>query len=265
MTQLENINNMKKEKRILLSFDLEEFDIPEEYGQKLSEEEKLDISSEGLKEVLKILDELNIRATFFTTAKFALHDKSIIKEMAKKHEIASHTVCHSTFSSCDLKESKKILEKITGKEVKGIRMPKLKGFNERKIKEAGYSYDSSLNPTYLPGRYNNFFKKRKMHYSYELLEIPVSVTPIIRFPLFWLSFKNFPLFVIKAASMINLSIDKYLVLYFHPWEFSDIRRFKLPFYVKRGYFAKNLGKRLKNYLSWLKTRGKFITFSEARL
>ena len=34
--------------KILLSFDLEEFDIPEEFGQKLSEEEKINITLAGL-------------------------------------------------------------------------------------------------------------------------------------------------------------------------------------------------------------------------
>jgi hypothetical protein len=70
-------------------------------------------------------------------------------------------------------------------------MPRLKEVEDREIEKAGYEYNSSMNPTYLPGRYNNFFKTRTRYYSNNLLNIPISVTPLIRFPLFWLSFKTF--------------------------------------------------------------------------
>jgi len=55
-------------KVVLLSFDVEEFDIPEEYGQILNEREKFRVSLKGLEPILQLLERLNIRATFFTTA-----------------------------------------------------------------------------------------------------------------------------------------------------------------------------------------------------
>jgi len=33
--------------------------------------------------------------------------------------------------------------------------------------------------------------------------------------------------------MQTLQKDGYLSLYFHPWEFTDISVFKLPFYIKK--------------------------------
>ena len=118
-----------------------------------------------------------------------------------------------------------------------------------------------MNPTYIPGRYNNFCKPRTAYYSNNLLNIPVSVTPLIRFPLFWLSFKNFPLWFMKIASLITLRHDKYINLYFHPWEFTDIRAFKLPGYIKNKS-GKAMLERLENYIIWLKRQGKFICFKE---
>jgi len=247
--------------KILLSFDIEEFDIPEEYGQLVEDIVKFQVSSKGLKSVILLLDKLNIKATFFITANFALNHKWIVKEISNKHEVASHGYYHSDFVLEDLKKSRQVLSQLTGKRVIGFRMPRLKEVEDREIEKAGYEYNSSMNPTYLPGRYNNFFKTRTRYYSNNLLNIPISVTPLIRFPLFWLSFKNFPLWFIKLASYLTIKKDRYLNIYFHPWEFSDLTKFKLPNYIKKRS-GEEMIDRLENYLSWLKTKGEFISLSE---
>ncbi|MBR8838732.1 MAG: polysaccharide deacetylase family protein [Stigonema ocellatum SAG 48.90 = DSM 106950] len=246
---------------VLLSFDLEEFDIPEEYGQEVDDALKLTISLKGLKSILSLLEQLNIRATFFVTAHFAFHNQTMIREIAKNHEIASHGFYHSEFRIEDLQKSRQFLEELIGNQVIGFRMPRLKEINDQEIIKAGYEYNSSINPTYIPGRYNNFWKPRTAYYSNNLLNIPVSVTPIIRFPLFWLSFKNFPLWFIKLSSQITLHHDNYINIYFHPWEFTDITSFRLPNYIKKSS-GEPMISRLEKYLIWLKTQGEFICFYE---
>ncbi|HEY9606019.1 MAG TPA: polysaccharide deacetylase family protein [Allocoleopsis sp.] len=246
---------------ILLSFDVEEFDIPEEYGESIEDSIQIETSLIGLKTILSLLEKLEIAATFFVTANFALHHPGLIKEISNNHEIASHGFYHSTFCLKDLATSKQILEELTGTEVVGFRMVKLQSIDDLEIERAGYKYSSSMNPTYLPGRYNNFFKKRTAYYSGQLLILPISVTPLIRFPLFWLSFKNFPLPLIKVASQLTINTDSYLNIYFHPWEFTDISNFKLPSYIKNLSGSRMVSK-LENYLLWLKSQGKFVTISE---
>lgn len=248
-------------KSILLSFDIEEFDIPEEYGQKIDENQQFDISLQGLKAVLSLIDALEIKATFFVTANFAIHHEEIIREISQKHEIASHGFYHSSFSLEDLEKSRTTLEQITNNRVTGFRMPRLMEIDDQALHTAGYQYNSSMNPTYIPGRYNNFSKQRTVYYSHEILNIPVSVTPKIRFPLFWLSFKNFPLLWIKIATQRTLQYDSYLCIYFHPWEFTDIHNFPLPKFIKRRS-GRGMIDRLEKYLSWLQKQGEFITFSD---
>lgn len=248
-------------KYILLSFDIEEFDIPEEYGQPLENDIKFEVSKRGLLNVISLLDRLNITATFFVTANFALHNREIIKQLSQKHEIASHGFYHSQFSPDDLQKSKKTLESITNTKVTGFRMAKLQPVDDAEIEKAGYEYNSSMNPTYIPGRYNNLSKPRTAYYTNKLLNLPISVTPLIRFPLFWLSFKNFPLSMIQLATKLTLETDSYLNIYFHPWEFTDISQFQVPGYVKKDSGNKMIEK-LEKYLTWLKTQGKFISISE---
>lgn len=248
-------------KPILLSFDIEEFDIPEEYGEKVDEKKQFDVSLQGLKAVLSLIDALEIKATFFVTANFAIHHEAIIREISQKHEIASHGFYHSSFSLEDLEKSRRTLEQITNSRVTGFRMPRLMEIDEQALHTAGYQYNSSMNPTYIPGRYNNFFKQRTAYYSHEIWNIPVSVTPKIRFPLFWLSFKNFPLLWMQIATQRTLQHDSYLCIYFHPWEFTDIQDFHLPNFIKRRS-GQGMIDRLRKYLSWLQKQGKFMTFSD---
>jgi hypothetical protein len=248
-------------KYILLSFDIEEFDIPEEYGQLLENDIKFEVSKRGLLNVISLLDRLDIIATFFVTANFALHHREIIKQLSQKHEIASHGFYHSQFCLEDLQKSKETLEQITNTQVTGFRMARLQPIDDAEIEKAGYEYNSSMNPTYIPGRYNNLSKPRTAYYTNKLLNLPISVTPLIRFPLFWLSFKNFPLSMIQLATKLTLETDSYLNIYFHPWEFTDISQFKLPGYVKKNSGSKMIDK-LEKYLTVLKIQGKFISISE---
>jgi Polysaccharide deacetylase len=247
--------------KVLLSFDVEEFDVPEEYGQPLSDAEKFAVSLNGLEPVLALLDALEIRATFFTTACFALQHQPLIRAIAQRHEVASHGFYHSSFDVADLAKSKHALEAIIQGDIVGFRMARLQKVKDCAIAGAGYAYNSSMNPTYLPGRYNNFFQPRTAHYAHSLLNIPVSVTPMVRFPLFWLSFKNLPLPVYQAASWLTLRCDRYLSLYFHPWEFTDISAFQLPGYIKR-HSGQPMLHRLERYLRWLKPQANFITYAE---
>jgi hypothetical protein len=129
------------------------------------------------------------------------------------------------------------------------------------LRAAGYAYDSSEHPTWLPGRYNRLRAPRRAVLREGVLSVPASVTPLVRLPLFWASFKNLPGWLIRLASAWTLRADGYLVLYFHPWEFADLSAYRLPAYVKRLHGADLLG-RLGEHLRWLRRRAVFVTMSE---
>lgn len=243
---------------ILLSFDVEEFDLPLEYNQTISQSEQLEIGKRGFDNIAALLEEQDVTCTLFVTGRFAEEFPDDIMLLSERHEIASHSFYHSTFKKEDLLNSRLLLEKITNKDIKGFRMPRLKEVNIQWIKEAGYSYDASINPTYIPGRYNNLKAPRKIYAVNNMLRIPCSVSPNLRIPLFWLSFKNLPYAIFKQLALQTLKKDGYLSLYFHPWEFTDISKFNMPFYVKRhsGY---DLMEKLKRLISDLKEKAVFAS------
>ncbi|WP_412467404.1 polysaccharide deacetylase family protein [Pedobacter sp. KLB.chiD] len=251
---------------VLLSFDIEEFDMPFEYGKDISFEDQIAISKAGTIAILDILDKYNVKATFFCTVTFAEHIPDLIKRITETgHELASHGYYHSDFKPEHLLQSKLRLEELSGKEITGYRMARMMPVDEKEIEKAGYIYNTSINPTYLPGRYNNFNISRTHFMKDNVLQIPASVSPLIRFPLFWLSFHNLPLGIYKTLASWTYKKDKYLNIYFHPWEFTDLNdfeRFGFPAYVRKNTGTKMIA-RMETLISWMKAKKyPFGTFQE---
>ncbi len=248
-------------KQILISVDVEEFDIPEEYGQQIPLEEKLRVSEAGVRKTLALFEECGVRGTFFITAFWAKHHPELVRIIAQRHEIASHAYYHDRFDNDDLLASRLELENISGHTVKGFRMPRLQPVSIEALYDAGYRYDASINPTWLPGRYDNRHISRHVHTNGPLWIMPTSVTPRMRLPVFWLSVKNMPLWFTQNCITGILAKEDYFSCYFHPWELENIGHYKLPVYVRRVHGSKLLEK-MRRYLCWLGSKGKFVTHSD---
>lgn len=238
---------------ILLSFDIEEFDMPFEYQKEISFNEQISISTKGSIIILDLLAKHNIKATFFSTVIFALNAPEIIQRIKNEgHELASHTYYHSKFENKDLLESKLKLQELSGLTIHGFRMPRMMPVSDLEIEKAGYSYNSSINPTLLPGRYNNLHISRTYYNLGNVLQLPASVSPF-RIPLFWLSFHNFPLAYYKYLANKTYQKDGYLNIYFHPWEFIDLtdkKKFGFPNYVSKNSGQKMVT-RMDNFMKWI--------------
>lgn len=243
---------------ILLTFDVEEFDLPLEYGVPISVNEQMSVGKKGLDRLMEVLQDPEVDCTLFTTANFAVNFPADILELSKKHEIASHTFFHSSYKPEDLKNSREVLENIISAKVYGLRIPRMKKISPESIKLAGYTYDSSINPTWIPGRYNNLNMPRTFYFEGGIVKVPVSVSANFRIPLFWLAFKNFPYVYFRNIALQTLKKDGYLSLYFHPWEFVDLSKGKLPRIVVRKS-GQELLEKLMRLIKDLKNEGEFMT------
>jgi peptidoglycan/xylan/chitin deacetylase (PgdA/CDA1 family) len=243
---------------ILLSFDIEEFDLPLKRGVDLSFEKQIEYSKEGTRIILEILSKNQVKATFFCTAVFAINARELIAEIIRQgHEVASHGYSHGSFTKEDLIRSKIKLEEIAGQSVNGYRMAYMMKIDIKDIAEAGYIYDSSINPTFIPGRYNNLQLSRSCYLDNGILELPASVSPVVRVPLFWLSMHNFPLCFYIYLCKRALKKDGYLNVYFHSWEFSSHlhdKGLKVPAIVRRNSGNK-LRKRLEHIIQLFLSQG----------
>lgn len=252
---------------VLLSFDIEEFDLPSEYGFNFDFEKQMEVSSQGILNILNILDSYGVDVTFFSTLNFFTNlDKSLqMRIVNSTHELASHGVSHSSFCDDDYKKSKTGLENIAGKEVRGFRMARMAKVDMSLLKSAGYVYDSSINPTYLPGRYNNFSFPRLPYINDNgIYEMPSSVTPVLRIPLFWLSAHNMPVSIYRWLLRKTHSKDFYINIYFHPWEFVDLSLLDIDIpYIIRHNSGLEMQKRLSGIIKmFLEGNVRFSTISD---
>lgn len=256
----------------LLSFDVEQFDIAGEYGVEVAVERQFEIGRAGLATVLELLDRAGSPATFFVTAEFALKYPRLVRSIVERaaggerapHEIASHGYTHGDLAEGDLERSRTTLEEVAGVAVRGFRRARMAETDAEAVSAAGYVYNASENPVWLPGRYNNFMKPRRARVvgtrRGKLVQIPASATPLVRMPLFWLAFKNLPEWTVRLGTRWALRADGQVNTYFHPWEFTELGGFEVPRMVKK-VDGKRLGARLARYIAWLKERAEMATYN----
>ena len=251
---------------ILLSFDTEEFDVPREHGVNFSLGEGMRVSVEGTARILDILHENGVQGTFFCTGNFAEQAPEVIERIRKEgHEVGCHGVDHWRPQSDDVFRSKEIVERIAGVKVAGYRQPRMFPVSDADIEQAGFLYNSSLNPAFIPGRYMHLTTPRTWFMRGPVMEIPASVSPRLRIPLFWLALHNFPEWFYHRLVRQVLRRDGYFMTYFHPWEFYDLKahpEFKMPFII-RNHCGHELEQRLARFIKAMKAdRQEFITFHE---
>ncbi len=253
---------LRTDRSLLFTVDVEEFDTALEYGHTLSLAEQIAVSTRGLRLLSDRFVATNARVTLFTTANYAIHEPELIKTLARTHEIASHGYFHTTFEPADLATSKTALENLLGKPVVGFRRARMGFVDPNDVAAAGYEYNSSLHPTFIPGRYNHWGEPRHPFREMGVWQIPASVTPRLRLPLFWLSLKNFPFAFYKQLCLQTLRADGFLNLYVHPWEFTDLAEYEqIPAYVRR-HSRDELLDRVEALLRFLQPHAEYRTMQE---
>ncbi len=250
---------------ILLSFDTEEFDVPKEHGVDFSLEQGMEVSVEGTSRILDVLDRTGVKATFFCTGNFVRNAPHIMRRIIESgHEVAAHGVDHWNPQADDVSQVKRIIKDELGIDAKGYRQPRMFPVSNEAIASNGYIYNSSLNPAFIPGRYMHLATPRKAFMKKGVLQIPASVTPVFRFPLFWLALHNLP------ESLYHLLVKRVLkdsdcfVTYFHPWEFCNLKNpsYRMPFIIKNNS-GLAMCRRLENLIGMLKAHGeRFGTYTE---
>ena len=251
--------------KVLLSFDTEEFDVPREHGVDYTLAEGMGVSAVGTARILDVLQQNDVKATFFCTGNFAAEAPDMMKRIVDGgHEVACHGVDHWQPQPTDFVRSKEMVEGVAGCHVNGYRQPRMMDVDSQSLKAAGYRYNASLNPAFVPGRYMHLTSPRTWFWS-DGLQIPASVTPWLRIPLFWLSLHCMPQWLYHHLARRVLRRDGYLSTYFHPWEFYELTlhpELKMPFYIRHNS-GQRMAHRLDRLIKMLKAKGHvFITYTE---
>ena len=185
--------------------------------------------------VLGLLADSGSKATFFTLGWIAeRYPQLVARIVAEGHELASHgyghhraTDQHRAEFSTDICRAKRLLEDISGVEVKGYRAPSFSVGESNPwafdcIAEAGYRYSSSVYPI----RHDHYGAPNAPRFPHEsrdgLLEIPVTTARLMKRN--WPAggggyFRLMPYALSRSLiRRVNEVERRAAVFYFHPWE-----------------------------------------------
>lgn len=249
-------------KYVIISVDLEEwfdsdlFDSPAVQMHNFGCSPATDVE-DATKRLLKFFDLNSIRATFFSLLRvFARYPRLVEVMRDSNHELAVHGNHHQSILHLgprkfeeELRYTKNRLELLTRQKMIGYRAPNFEITTEALtiISKLGFVYDASINPCLrIPGWYgwpscplepfkHEFQSASDMVYR-TLIEFPLSVYPIIRFPGCggWY-LRNFGINWVKLLLKLHLKTHDVAVVYIHPWEISNNNPLlpEIPFHVFR--------------------------------
>lgn len=187
---------------------------------------------ENMERIFRILDDTDTRATFFIIGWVAKTYPEIVKRIAERYEIGSHTMNHQLVWQQnreefrqDVDSSVKLLEDLTGKKVRAFRAP---GFSIREsegwafdtLGELGIEIDCSVFPAaHAHGGMPSYGKGRPSIIesgSARIKEFPISTKEIRGRHIIYSGggyFRLFPYWLIKRWAKQE---DEYLLSYIHP-------------------------------------------------
>ncbi|MCH5229419.1 MAG: polysaccharide deacetylase family protein [Muribaculaceae bacterium] len=219
----------------ILTFDVEEWFHLLDNDSTRSEEQWLKYEvriHKNMERIFRILEETNTKATFFIIGWIAKTYPEVVKEIASKYEIGSHTMTHQLVwqqspeeFKKDVKDSIKLLQDITGQEIKYFRAP---GFSIRKseawafeiLYDLGIEIDCSVFPAHhahggFP-EYGEALPKIIEVNGKSIKEFPISCREMGGSPIIYQGggyFRLFPYHLIKRWARKD---KEYLLSYIHP-------------------------------------------------
>jgi len=227
-----------------LTFDIEEYFQVENFSGVIPRSNWEKLNSRlfiGLEIILAILEENNVKATFFVLGWVAERHKDLIKTIHDAgHEIASHGYEHKLIYNQakaefeeDLKKSITILENIIGEKVIGYRAPSF-SITEKSLwaldilQKNGIRYDTSI----FPIKHHRYGINDSPRTAHEIKPALDGMGSLIEFPSSTLRIfgKNFPFagggylrlwpygLIKQGLKTLNLR-NIPAIVYIHPWEF----------------------------------------------
>ncbi|MBB4805115.1 hypothetical protein HNP38_000387 [Chryseobacterium defluvii] len=234
---------------ILLTFNVVNIEAETKNGVHIPDEERLKITEDNTKAVLRILDIHDIKATFFIEISIAEKLKNLIKAISGRgHEIAFYNK-NSTLEEID--QVKKNMQDFLEKQIRGIRQKDFK-LPQESLKLLEFSYISNIDNA------NILFPFKRLERNTEITEenglslVPESISPYSQLPYNDFVFQILPMKYYQSMVFETLKNDEFVLIYLNSWQFTDFSKyqFKIPFY--RSLFSgRKMEDKLDALLTWI--------------
>lgn len=232
---------------ILLTFNIANSHAETKNPAGISLVEKLEITEANTKSILKVLDEHDIKASFFIEISIIEKLQQLTKAIsAQGHEVAFYNE-NSTLSK--IEAVKRFTEDLLEKQIRGIRQKDEK-FPLDELKLLGFNYVSNIDNSDI------LFPFKRLKRNTEILEengvsiVPESISPYSQLPYNDFVFQILPMSYYQNMVFETLKSEEFVLVYVNSWQFTEFKKFglKMPFY--RRY---NSGKKMEDKLNALLT------------
>lgn len=234
---------------ILLTFNILKPENLKTDGIKFSDEEMYKIIAQNTNAVLRILENHDVKATFFIEISIAENNAEFLKKIISKgHEVAFY---NKGSSVKETENAKTFVEKFLEKPVRGIRQ-KDTGLTVEEIKSLEFTYISKIENS------NLLFPIRRLQRTTEIIEIqgvsivPESISPYLQLPYNDFIFQMVPMQYYQNMVFESVKNSEFVQIYLDINQFTDFQQVKLriPFYRKYNS-GKKMEDKLEEFLSFI--------------
>lgn len=232
---------------ILLTFNITNIEAGTKNGSQITGEERLKITEENTKAILRILDIHDIKASFFVEVSLTEKLQNLIKAISSKgHEIAFY---NRDSNLEEIENAKKNIQELLEKQIRGIRQKDVK-IPQESLKLLEFNYVSNIDNA------NILFPFKRLKRDTEITEedglsiVPESISPYSQLPYNDFVFQILPMKYYQNMVLETLQNEEFVLIYLNAWQFTDFKkyRFDIPFY--RSLFS---GKKMEDKLDALLT------------
>jgi hypothetical protein len=245
---------------VLLTFNIMNIEAEPKNGAQITDEERLKITEDNTKAILRILDIHDIKASFFIEISIAEKLQNLIKAISSKgHEIAFY---NKGSNLEEIENTKKNIQDLLEKQIRGIRQKDMK-VPQESLKMMEFNYVSNIDNA------NILFPFKRLKRDTEITEedglsmVPESISPYSQLPYNDFVFQILPMKYYQTMILETLQNEEFVLIYLNSWQFTDFKkyRFDIPFY--RSLFS---GKKMEDKLDALLTfiNGKELAVSRMK-
>ncbi|WP_228394339.1 polysaccharide deacetylase family protein [Chryseobacterium glaciei] len=215
----------------------------------ITDEERLKITEDNTKAILRILDIHDVKASFFVEISIAEKLKNLIKAISSQgHEIAFY---NKNSGLQEIENVKKNTQDFLEKQIRGIRQKDFKQPQES-LKLLEFNYVSNIDNA------NILFPFKRLKRNTEITEedglsiIPESISPYFQLPYNDFMFQILPMKYYRNMVFETLKNDDFVLIYLNSWQFTDFKKyqFDIPYY--RSLFSgRKMEDKLDALLTWI--------------
>ncbi|WP_449387824.1 polysaccharide deacetylase [Chryseobacterium lineare] len=232
---------------VLLTFNIITIEAECKNGAKVSGDERLKISVENTKAILRILDIHDTKASFFVEISIAGKLQDLLKAISSKgHEIAFY---NQNSDPAEIEVTKKNIQDLLGKQIKGIRQKDFK-VPQQSLKLMEFNYVSNIDNADI------LFPFKRLKRNTEIIEedglsiVPESISPYSQLPYNDFVFQILPMKYYQNMVFETLKNDEFVLIYLNSWQFTDFGKYHFDVPMHRRF---NSGKKMEDKLDALLT------------